>query len=76
MQVITRRQWPWIVSSEIMFVNYFWCKDFGRNHHDNVQYWINWQQKQCMKEVVINYSSAKMICIYISNLPQNVPPDV
>ena len=60
------RQCPWIVSSEIMFVNYFWCKDFGRNHHDNVQYWINWQQKQCMKEVIINYSSAKMICIYIS----------
>ena len=22
----TRRQWPWIASSEMMFVDYFWCK--------------------------------------------------
>ena len=48
--VIIRRQWPWIASSEIMFVNYFWCKGFGRNHRDNVNDWINLQRKQCIKE--------------------------
>ena len=48
MQVITWRQWPWITSSEIMFVNYY----FGKNHHDNVHDWINLQRKQCMKEAL------------------------
>ena len=38
MQVITRRQCPWITSYEIMFVNYFWCKGFGRNHRDNGEF--------------------------------------
>ena len=62
MQVITRRQWPWIASSEIMFVNYFWCKGFGRNHHTNVYEWINLQRKQCMKEAIIIAALKCFIC--------------
>ena len=42
MEVITRRQWPWIASSEMMFVYYY----FWSYHHDNVQDWINLQWKQ------------------------------
>ena len=62
MQVITRRQWSWISSSEIMFVNYY----FGRNHHDNVHDWNNLQRKQCMKEAVDPYNSAKTLRIFFS----------
>ena len=27
-----------VTSYEIMFVNYFWCKGFGRNHRDNGEF--------------------------------------
>ena len=33
----------------MMFVNVFWCKGskgYGRDHHDNILYWIHWQLKQ------------------------------
>ena len=31
--------------SEMTFLNYFWCKGFGGNHHDNVHDWINLQRR-------------------------------
>ena len=64
---IIRRQWPWIASSEIMFVNYFWCNGFGRNHHDNVRDWIDLQRKQCTKE-------AKTIVCAAQNSPRTYIP--
>ena len=39
---------------------FFWCKGFGRNHHDNVYDWINLQGKQYIRKP---YSSAKMLRI-------------
>ena len=68
MQVITRRRWPWIPTSEIMVVNYFWCNGFGRNHHDNVQDWIHLQRKECMKEAII--ISAKCFVFTSQNSPR------
>ena len=71
-QVTTRSQWPWIASSGIMFVNYFWCNGYGRNHHDNVHDWITLQRKQCTKEAII--ISAKCFIFTSQNSPRTYLP--